>query len=231
MNKLMGQVWWKLLAAMLVYYVLAAGFLIKVPRLFILNETIRNTFFHVALWFSMILLLLVSVAYALRYLGRNDLRTDAFSFGFASMGLTFGLLGVATGSLWARYTWGDWWVNDPKLNATTIALLIYLAYFLLRASIEDEHQRARISAIYNIFAFAAMIPLIFILPRLTDSLHPGSGGTPGFNAYDLDNKLRLVFYPAILAWTAMGVWLGSQRIRIRLLELRLEELRENERQQ
>ena len=230
MNKLMGQVWWKLLAALLVYYVLAAGFLIQVPRLFILNETIRNTFFHVALWFSMILLLLVSVGYALRYLGRNDLRTDAFSFGFASMGLTFGLLGVATGSLWARYTWGDWWVNDPKLNATTIALLIYLAYFLLRASIEDEHQRARISAIYNIFAFAAMIPLIFILPRLTDSLHPGSGGNPGFNAYDLDNKLRLVFYPAILAWTAMGAWFGSQRIRIRLLELRLEELRENERQ-
>jgi len=95
--------------------------------------------------------------------------------------------------------------------------LIYFAYLVLRGSLEDEQQRARISAVYNIFAFSAMIPLLFILPRLTDSLHPGSGGNPGFNAYDLDNKLRMVFYPAVLAWTGLGFWLTELRIRWRRL--------------
>jgi len=185
----------------------------EVPALSILNETIRNLFFHVALWFAMFILLIISVIYSIKYLQNSNIEADIKASEFATMGVIFGLLGVATGSVWARFTWGDWWVNDPKLNATTIALLIYLAYFVLRSSIEEEHQKGRISAIYNIFAFAAAVPLIFILPRLTDSLHPGSGGNPGFNAYDLDNNLRKVFYPAILGWTLMGVWFASLRIR------------------
>jgi heme exporter protein C len=87
----------------------------------------------------------------------------------------------------------------------------------------DVHQRARIGAVYNIFAFAAFIPLIFVLPRLTDSLHPGNGGNPGFNAYDLDSKLRMVFYPAIIAWTLMGTWISSVRVRLRRAERKIED--------
>ena len=41
-----------------------------------------------------------------------------------------------------------------------------------------------------------MVPLIFVLPRMGDSLHPGSGGNPGFNTYDLNTQMRWVFYPA-----------------------------------
>jgi heme exporter protein C len=70
--------------------------------------------------------------------------------------------------------------------------------------------------------------LIFVLPRLTDSLHPGNGGNPGFNAYDLDSKLRLVFYPAIVAWTLLGTWIATVRVRIRRLEREVEENRIND---
>ncbi|MCK5101684.1 MAG: cytochrome c biogenesis protein CcsA, partial [Cyclobacteriaceae bacterium] len=198
--------WWKILGIVLIYYVLIYGFLMDVPRLAILNETIRNLFFHVAIWFAMFILLIVSVVYSIKYLKSSDLKMDIVAGEFASMGIVFGLLGIVTGSVWAKFTWGDWWVNDPKLNATTIALLIYMAYFVLRSSIEDSQQKGRISAVYNIFAFAAAVPLIFILPRLTDSLHPGNGGNPGFSSYDLDNNLRMVFYPAVVAWTLIGVW-------------------------
>jgi heme exporter protein C len=222
MQKMMRQAWWKVLAVLLLFYVLIAGFLIDVPRLAILNETIRNQFFHVALWFAMFLLLIVSLVQSIRYLSRNDIRADIYASEFANMGIVFGLLGIATGSVWAKFTWGAWWVNDPKLNATTIALLIYLAYFVLRASIADQHQRGRISAVYNIFAFCAMVPLIFILPRMTDSLHPGNGGNPGFSAYDMDSNLRMVFYPAVLAWSLLGIWFASLRIRIRLMRHTLE---------
>ncbi len=215
--------WWKIVGVALVYYVLIAGLLIDVPRLAILHETIRNLFFHVAIWFAMFILLIISVVYSIKYLKKSNPTHDMVASEFATIGVFMGLIGVATGSVWARFTWGDWWVNDPKLNATTIALLIYLAYFVLRSSITDEQQRGRISAVYNIFSFAAAVPLIFILPRLTDSLHPGNGGNPGFSAYDLDNSLRLVFYPAVVAWTLIGVWFATLRVRIRKLESVLED--------
>lgn len=210
--------WWKILGILLIYYVIIYGFIIEVPRLAILNETIRNLFFHVAIWFAMFILLIVSVIYSIKYLKTSELKNDIIASEFAIMGIVFGLLGVATGSVWAKFTWGDWWVNDPKLNATTIALLIYLAYFVLRSSIEDSHQKGRISSVYNIFAFAAAVPLIFVLPRLTDSLHPGNGGNPGFSAYDLDSNLRIVFYPAIIGWTLLGVWFATLRIRLNKLQ-------------
>ena len=210
--------WWRILGILLIYYVIIYGFIIEVPRLAILNETIRNLFFHVAIWFAMFILLIVSVIYSIKYLKTSELKNDIIASEFAIMGIVFGLLGVATGSVWAKFTWGDWWVNDPKLNATTIALLIYLAYFVLRSSIEDSHQKGRISSVYNIFAFAAAVPLIFVLPRLTDSLHPGNGGNPGFSAYDLDSNLRVVFYPAIIGWTLLGVWFATLRIRLNKLQ-------------
>ncbi len=219
--------WWKILGIILIYYVVIAGFLIDVPHLSILNETIRNLFFHVAIWFAMFILLIVSLVYSIKYLKSSTLKNDIIASEFATMGIVYGLLGITTGSVWAKFTWGDWWVNDPKLNATTIALLIYLAYFVLRASIEDSHQKGRISAVYNIFAFAAAVPLIFILPRLTDSLHPGNGGNPGFSAYDLDNNLRKVFYPAIVGWTLIGVWFVSLRIRIKNMRELIDEIHHN----
>jgi hypothetical protein len=73
-------------------------------------------------------------------------------------------------------------------------------------------------AVYNIFAFAAMIPLIFIVPRLESSMHPGSGGNPGFNAYDLDSRMRMVFYPAVIGWFLIGLWIVSMRVRLKKVE-------------
>ena len=95
---------------------------------------------------------------------------------------------------------------------------MYLAYLVLRNSIDEEQKRAKISAVYNIFAFPVMIVLLFILPRMTDSLHPGSGGNPGFAGYDLDDNMKLVFRPAVLGWMLMGTWIMTIRYRIRKLE-------------
>jgi heme exporter protein C len=205
--------WWKVLTVILLFYTVIAGFLFKVPRLPVLNETIRNQYFHVPMWFGMILLLIVSIVYAIKYLRNGKESDDIYSASFASVAVVFGLMGIISGSIWTRYTWGisdgKWWVNDPKLNGAAISMLIYLAYLVLRNSFEDLEQRARISAVYNIFAFAIIIPLLFVLPRLTDSLHPGNGGNPGFNAYDMDNNLRMVFYPAVLGWMLLGTWIAS----------------------
>ncbi|MCX6292034.1 MAG: cytochrome c biogenesis protein CcsA [Bacteroidetes bacterium] len=207
--------WWKITAIVLVLYSIVAGFLIDVPRLPILHETIRNLFFHVTMWFSMIMLLIVSLVNGIRYLGKADMHYDIIAEESARVGIVFGILGLITGSIWAKNTWGAWWVNDAKLNGAAASMLVYFAYILLRGSMDDEHKRARISAVYSIFAFSLMLVFIMILPRLTDSLHPGNGGNPGFGRYDLDNTMRMVFYPAVIGWMLMAVWIVNIRVRIR----------------
>ena len=216
--------WWKLIAVILLLYTVIGGFLIKVPRIAIVQESVRNQFFHVSMWFSMMLLLTTSLIFSIRYLAKSKTKFDLLAEEFAYMGIILGILGLATGSIWARFTWGAWWVNDAKLTGAAICMLIYLAYVILRNSIDDEIQRARIGAVYNIFAWSTLLPLLYILPRLTDSLHPGSGGNPGFNIYDLDNNLRLVFYPSIIGWTLLSVWIIQLRVRVKELKSKLEDI-------
>jgi len=109
---------------------------------------------------------------------------------------------------------GAFWTNDPKLNGTAVAILIYLAYFVLRSSVEDPEKRARLAGTYNVFAFVLMIVFIGVLPRMTDSLHPGNGGNPAFGSYDLDSGMRAVFYPAVFGWIGIGLWVVELRVRL-----------------
>lgn len=218
--------WIKLTAIALLIYVHVGGLLMAVPRLDILNETIRALYFHVPMWFGMVVLFSFSLFHAVRYLRTPSVQSDIKSVEFANVGIAFNILGLITGMLWANYTWGSPWHGDPKQNGAAIALLVYIAYFVLRGSLDNHEQRARLSAVYNIFAFAAMIPLIFIIPRMTSSMHPGSGGNPGFNMYDLDNRMRLIFYPAVVGWILIGIWMASQRIRYRTLSEKLADLQD-----
>ena len=205
----------------LLIYTIAQGFIGEVPRQPILNETIRNLYFHVTMWFGMIYLLCSSIYHSILYLRTNHLEHDLKSNAYVEVGLLFATLGLLTGSIWAKFTWGAWWTNDPKLNSVAIGMLIYLAYLLIRSSIPDEQQKARISNVYNIFAFVIFMVLIWILPRLTDSLHPGNGGNPGFSRMDLDNRMRMVFYPAIIGWSMLGYWLTKLKITAKIIEEKL----------
>lgn len=213
----MNKHWYKYLAAGLLVFALLAGLLGDVPRKVVLNESIRNLYFHVPMWFGMIIILATSAYHSIRYLREPNIVHDLKAESTARVGVWFGILGMVTGMVWAQYTWGAWWSGDPKQNSSAIALLIYMAYIVLRGSFNEEQQRARIAAVYNVFAFACLIPLLFILPRMTDSLHPGNGGNPGFGAYDLDGRMRIVFYPAVIGWTLLGFWIASLRTRIEII--------------
>ena len=218
--KIAGIHWWKWVGVLLVALAIIGGLLVPVPRLPILHETIRNLFYHVPMWFGMMILFTVSVVSGIMYLGKGDPDLDIISYRCTSVGLYLGVLGLLTGSLWAKFTWGAWWVADPKLNGTAVAMLTYLAYLVLRGSLDDEQKRARLSAVYGIFAYVMMIVLIMILPRMTDSLHPGNGGNPAFGKYDMDNTMRLIFYPAVIGWTLIGAWLVNLQLRLDRLALK-----------
>jgi heme exporter protein C len=213
----MYKSWWKVLGSVLVLYSTIAGFLADVPKLPILHESIRNLYFHVPMWFSMIVLFAVSVFYSIKYLRSNNAEDDLKAVESINTGIIFGILGIITGAIWAKFTWGQAWSFDVKQNYAAIALLLYFAYLVLRNAIDEEQKRAKISAIYNIFAFPMMVVLLFVLPRLADSLHPGNGGNPGFNSYDLDSRMRAVFYPACLGWILIGYWIYTLLFRLRAL--------------
>lgn len=191
---------------------------IKFPYRNILNETIRNTFFHVALWFAMFILLIIGLYHAIQYLRTGNFDHDIQSASYNRIAIMYGVLGLITGSIWAKFTWNTFWTTDVKLNMTAVAMLIYLAYLVLRGSSSDHDKRAKVSASYSIFAFLALIPLVFVIPRLTDSLHPGNGGNPALGGEDLDNTLRLFFYPSIIALILLGTWMAVLLIRYERLK-------------
>ncbi len=190
----------------------------------VIYETIRNTYFHVPMWFALMFMFLTSVIYSIRYLNHPNEADDRRAVAFTETGLLFGLLGLTTGMLWAHYAWGKAWSNDIKQLMTAVALLVYAAYFILRASFDEPEKGARLGAVYNIFAFASLVPLLYIVPRLFASLHPGATGNPAFGSQDLDNTMRLVFYPSIIGFVLLGVWIAQIRFRI----LRLQQIADDQ---
>lgn len=215
------QSWWKILAVVLLVYTFTAGFLIKVPQLGNLYQTIRNLFFHVPMWFGMMILFIASLVYAIKHLRNPTFKNDIYSVELAKVGMVYGILGLITGAIWAHYIWGEAWSNDPKQLGAAVALLIYAAYFVLRNSIPDMDKRAKVAAVYNVFAFAMLFPTLWIVPRMVESLHPGgqgAEGNPALNGRDLDATMAWVFRPGVIGWTLLAFWIASLKIRFAQLK-------------
>lgn len=209
--------WWKMLGIILVLYSIIAGLLIDVPALPVIHQTIRNLFYHVSMWFAMFVMLGTSLVYSIKYLSGYRIKDDLYASGAVYTGIFFGTLGLLTGMIWAKFTWGDFWTNDPQLNGAAVSMMAYLAYAILRGSIDETAMRARISAVYNIFAFMLLVIFLGVLPRLADnSLHPGKGGNSS-TMEGLDLTMRMVFYPAAIGWIIIGFWLLQIHVRKRAL--------------
>ena len=203
------------------------GWWLRIPRMPILEHTARNLYFHVPMWFAMMGLTVVTAYHSLRYLRSGRIERDIRAREAALTAVVFGLLGLITGSVWAHYTWYEgtniWWNFDPKQTLAAVQVLIYGAYFALRSALDDPEKRARISAVYNVFAAVTMPFLLYVLPRQMASLHPGAEGNPAFSEIT-HPVMRLVFYPAVVAFFLVGWLLYSQRVRVRLLVRRLDDM-------
>ena len=125
---------------------------------------------------------------------------------------------MVTGMEWASIQWGQPWSNDPKQIGAALTLLIYFAYSILRNSIKEEDKKARLAAVYNVFSFALIIPLVYIVPAHFASLHPGADNKPFEALKTQDNLLKLVSLPAMLGWILLGLWVFDIRYRIRKLQ-------------
>lgn len=228
---------YKAIGVALIAYALYYGLTVSLPRMGALGQSSRNLFYHVPMWFSEVVIMTISVWFSIKYLRQTDpeskiagnpMASDAKAVEAARVGVMLNILGLVTGIIWSRVSWGEnidssklsaWWLWDPVQTCALIALLIYLGYFLLRASFQEPEQRARISAVLNIFAFAALIPLFFVVPRMLDGLHPtANGGQTGlFDKSDVTNHYRMILYPSALGFILVSVWVWELRSRIAVL--------------
>lgn len=204
--------------------VLVAGFMVAIPRISILEHTARNLYFHVPMWFTMMAATLVSAWHSIGVLRTDSLIRDIRALQAARVAVVFGILGLTTGMLWARFTWyveaDIWWNFDPRQTLAALQLLIYGAYFVLRTAVDEPLRRARVAAVYNIFAAVTVPFLLYVLPRQQESLHPGADGNPAFSEIT-DPVMRLIFYPAIIGFIGLFWVLYTQRVRTAIVKHRL----------
>ena len=160
----------------------------------------RIFYFHVPIALISLVAFGVACIAAILYLRRGDERWDEVGVVSVGLGMVFSILTVITGSIWAKASWGTWWVwEDPRLVTYLVVILLYAAYFVLRSSAEDN-RRARYSAIYAIFAFAG-VPLSFYSVRVAESfVHPvvfTRGGA------DMPGSMLIWFVVSLLAITGV----------------------------
>jgi heme exporter protein C len=136
---------------------------------------------------------------AIAHLRTRDARWDLRSYVAIHMSLIFGVAVLLTGSIWARASWGHWWVwDEPTLVSFLIVFLLYATYQPLRFAIEDPERQARYASVFAITA-GAFVPLNFIAVRMSASyVHPRVLGATS----NLPPSMALTF---VVSLVAMGL--------------------------
>ena len=213
---------WKYAVAVWMTVVISAGFLIQIPDIPILKQSARNLFLHVPMWFTMAVCFGAGLVYSIKYLNNPDPITDHKAETATQVGLMFGICGLLTGAVWARFTWGTWWTfAEPRMNLSALGMMIYVAYFVLRTAFDNPEKRAKISAVFNVFAATTIPFLLYIIPRQLPSLHPGAEGNPAFSEITAP-ELRYIFYPAVVGFIGLAIWINNIVNRYKKVKFELE---------
>ncbi len=197
--------------------------LLVLPFVPALGENIRILNLHVPCAWIAVLAFLISMIYSVLYLSRKRLFYDIASSSSALIGFIFTILATTTGMLWAKDNWGEYWNWDPRETSIFVLLLIYMAYFALRSSLENKQIKARFSAVYSILAFATVPFLIFILPRISIGLHPGSaddintGPLLSYNEDSLNYLKQISFSLSFMSYTMLYFFLLNILVRFKYL--------------
>ncbi len=186
------------------------------------GETSRILFFHVPQAWVATLSFLLSMIASCMYLARRRVKADHLALSTAELGFLLCLLATVTGSIFAKVTWGSFWNWDPRETSIVLLLMIYGAYFALRSAVPDPEKKRVFAAVYAILAFVTVPFLVFVVPRITASLHPEDTMNPANPG--MDPKTLKVFLGSLFAYTGLFVWM----LRLKMRVLRLERLREPE---
>jgi heme exporter protein C len=163
----------------------------------------RIIFFHVPAAITAMLGAGVTLITSVLYLLTKNLKYDAISVAVTEVGLAFLAANLITGSIWGRIIWGIWWTWDARLTSALVCWLLYAGYLMLRHAIEEPTDRARISAVFNLFAFVD-VPIVIFSIKWWRTQHPqpvfwgGGSIDPSMRITAELNLLALVLLAAVL---------------------------------
>ena len=183
---------------------------------FAVPEAARIVALHLPLAFVAMIAAIVAAVQGVRYLKTRNLQNDAASKNAAALAALFCLLTTVTGSVFARVQWGGYWNWDPKQTCISILLLIYAAYFVLRAGVDDPEKRASLGAVYIVFA-GIMTPMLgYVVPKYLAkfSLHPTNT--------QFDPRYWTVILLATAGFSGLYVWMQNVANRAEAARLALD---------
>lgn len=201
---------------------LYAGFVYAPPDA-VQGEVQRIMYLHVPLILVSYLAFFVVFVTSILYLARRRERHDAIAHSSAEIGVLFTALAIAAGSIWGRPTWGTWWTWDARLTTTTILLLIFIGYLMLRALVDDPSRGATFSAVLGIVGFLD-IPIIHMSVVWWRTLHqPASILRPGPATVAPDMQVAL--YTNLVAFVLLYGYFLARRLRLEEARWELNQLR------
>src|SRR3989339_635410 len=201
--------------------------ILTLPYVASLGELVRILNSHVPSAWIAELASLISMIFSVQYLRKRDIKYDVISSSAAEVGTVYTIFATVTGMFWAKFNWGSYWNWDPRETSIFVLLLIYGAYFALRSAIEKEDVKARLSAVYSILAFITVPFFVFVLPRTTQSLHPGSasesniGPVLSSQSDMLNTTKQYIFSLSMMSFTIIFLWILNLRIRVGNLKLKI----------
>ncbi|HZD87779.1 MAG TPA: cytochrome c biogenesis protein [Gaiellaceae bacterium] len=183
----------------------------------------RIFYFHVSIAITAYACFIGGAWKAFRHLSKRDPEADLESYVLVHQGLIFGTLVLLTGSIWAKISWGHWWLwSEDQLVLFLVLFLFYCAYFMLRFSLEPGPQRANLSAVYALFG-VVLIPVSFAAIRLAKNLIHSVVFTlhgPNFGGWMLVTYCVAQVAMLVLVYTLYRVELAGKRLDLRLRELK-----------
>ena len=184
----------------------------------------RIFYFHVSIAFTAYACFAAGAWKAFLHLWKRDPRADLESYVAVHQGVIFGVLVLLTRSIWAKISWGHWWLwSEDQLVLFLVLFLFYAAYFMLRYSVDPGPQRANFSAVYALFG-VVLIPVSFLAIRIAKSfIHPivFTRHGPNFGGWILVAYCVSQAALLLLAYTLYRVELAGKLLDVRLRELRL----------
>jgi heme exporter protein C len=180
-------------------------------------------YLHVPLSITALLGFVAGGVFAVLHLRRGERRWDAYSYVSIHISVVFGVAVLITGSIWAKASWGHWWVwDEPTLVSFLIVFLLYATYYPFRYAIEDRDRQARYASVFAIAA-GAFVPLNFLAVRLAESLvHPRVFATTGGG---LPGSMMLAFLVSLAAMALLWVTLVKLELTAKSASGQLKRLR------
>ncbi|NWF63634.1 MAG: cytochrome c biogenesis protein CcsA [Chloroflexi bacterium] len=201
--------------------------LVFAPTEAVMGNVQRVFYFHVGTaWVGLVGFVLAAAA-GIVYLMTKDMRWDRFEAAAVEVSAMFFFITIVLGSIWARPAWNTWWTWDPRLTTAAVTELIYIAYFMLRAGIEDPEKRARFGAVYTLLG-GLSAPITFMVIRLFRTIHPvviGNASAEAQGGFDMSGDMVAAMLVSLAAFTILFIGLMWHRIRMGGLEEKVEQLK------